>query len=124
MGDTEMQNPRPLYGPPEPPVELRRERGCPTGGNGERPMGERGDLGLLTTGRVDRRGGRRKVRKLPIGLEGTMWAVRAEAHDGLIYTLGTFPNRRTAESYKTIAKRWRRFWVEPTSAGRGMEISR
>ncbi len=43
-----------------------------------------------------------------------MWAVKAEAHDGLIYTLGIFSNRRTAESFKIIAKRWRRFWVEPT----------
>jgi hypothetical protein len=53
-----------------------------------------------------------------------MWAVRAEAHDGLIYTLGIFPNRRTAESFKIIAKRWRRFWVEPTPAERKLEVSR
>jgi hypothetical protein len=98
-------------------------RGCPTVCNSERPGETVGGLGLLTRGSVDRRGGRRKVRKIP-RQEGTMWAVRAEAHDGLIYTLGIFPNRRTAESYKIIAKRWRRFWVEPTSAGRGMEISR
>jgi hypothetical protein len=116
-------HPRPLYGPPEPPVGLRRERGCPTGGRGESPMGERGDLGLLTRGMVARRGGRRKIRKLPIGLEGTMWAVRAEAHDGQIYTLrGDFPSRRAAESFKIVAAKWKRFWVEPTPAER--EISR
>jgi hypothetical protein len=97
----------------------------PTVGNGESPMGERGDLGLPTTGRVDRQGGRRKVRKLPIGLEGSMWAVRAEAHDGLIYTLrGDFPNRRSAESFKIVAARWRRVWVEPTPAERELEVSR
>jgi len=77
-------------------------------------MGERGDLGLLTRGMVGRRVGGRKIRKIPIGQEGTVWAVRAEAHDGQVYTLGIFPNRRTAESFKIIAKRWRRFWVEPT----------
>jgi hypothetical protein len=98
--------------------------GFPTVGNGERPMGERGDLGLLTRGRVARRGGRRKIRKLPIGQEGTMWAVRAESHDGLIYTLGIFPNRRSAESFKIVAKKWRRFWVEPTPAERKLEVSR
>jgi hypothetical protein len=116
-------HPRPLHMPPGPTVELRRERGCPTVGNGERPMGERGDLGLPTRGRVARRGGRRKIRKIPIGQEGTMWAVRAEAHDGQVYTLRSdFPSRRAAESFKIVAARWRRFWVEPTPAE--MEVSR
>ena len=45
-----------------------------------------------------------------------MWAVRAEAHDGQVYTLGIFPNRRTADGFKIVAKRWKRFWVEPTPA--------
>jgi hypothetical protein len=86
-------------------------------------MGERGDLGLLTTGRVDRQGGGRKVRKIPSGLEGTMWAVRAEAHDGQVYTIKSgFPSRRKAEDCKIVAARWRRFWVEPTPAE--MEVSR
>jgi hypothetical protein len=54
-----------------------------------------------------------------------MWAVRAEAHDGLIYTLrGDFPNRRSAESFKIVAARWRRVWVEPTPAERELEVSR
>jgi hypothetical protein len=53
-----------------------------------------------------------------------MWAVRAESHDGLIYTLGIFPNRRSAESFKIVAKKWRRFWVEPTPAERKLEVSR
>jgi hypothetical protein len=54
-----------------------------------------------------------------------MWAVRAEDHDGRILTLrGDFPNRRAAESFKIVAKKWRRFWVEPTPAEREMEVSR
>jgi hypothetical protein len=54
-----------------------------------------------------------------------MWAVRAEAHDGLIYTLrGDFPNRRSAESFKIVAARWRRVWVEPTPAESTLEVSR
>jgi hypothetical protein len=51
-----------------------------------------------------------------------MWVVRAEARDGQIYTLGIFPNRRAAESFKIVAARWKRFWVEPTPAE--MEVSR
>jgi hypothetical protein len=116
-------HPCPLMCPPDRRSSYAGTR-LPTVGNGERPMGERGDLGLPTRGMVARRGGRRKIRKIPIGQEGTMWAVRAEAHDGLIYTLGIFPNRRTAESFKIIAKRWRRFWVEPTPAERKLEVSR
>jgi hypothetical protein len=45
-----------------------------------------------------------------------MWCVKAEDHDGMVYTLGIFPTRRAAESYKIVAKRWKRFWVEPTPA--------
>ena len=51
-----------------------------------------------------------------------MWAVKAEAHDGLIYTLGIFPNRRTAESFKIVAAKWKRFWVEPTPANRPADV--
>ena len=47
-----------------------------------------------------------------------MYAVKAEAHDGQIYTLGIFPNRRTAEGFKIVAARWKRFWVEPTPSNR------
>ena len=51
-----------------------------------------------------------------------MWAVKAEAHDGLIYTLGIFPNRRTAEGFKIVAAKWKRFWVEPTPANRPEDV--
>jgi hypothetical protein len=88
-------------------------------------MGNGGMFGLLTRGRVDRQGGGRKVRKIPSGWEGSMWCVKAEAHDGLIYTLrGDFPNRRSAESFKIVAARWRRVWVEPTPAESTLEVSR
>jgi hypothetical protein len=50
-----------------------------------------------------------------------MWCVKAEAHDGNVYTLGIFPSRRAAESYKIVAKRWKRFWVEPTPANNRAE---
>jgi hypothetical protein len=54
-----------------------------------------------------------------------MWAVRAEAHDGQVYTLRSdFPSRRAAESFKIVAARWRRFWVEPTPAESTLEVSR
>jgi hypothetical protein len=51
-----------------------------------------------------------------------MWAVKAEAHDGQVYTLRDgFPSRRAAESFKLVAARWKRFWVEPMSADAPIE---
>jgi hypothetical protein len=48
-----------------------------------------------------------------------MWAVRAEAHDGQIYTVRAgFRSRRAAEDCKIVAARWKSFWVEPTPANK------
>lgn len=41
------------------------------------------------------------------------YAVKAEAHDGQIYTLrDNFPSKQAAGDFKIVARRWRRFWIE------------